>query len=140
MLERPRPLASSATFRGTSCSSILGGGEGPQVTPIRTGRYQWLIREWRVNDTASFDAELQCLMREVDPSATLLQLSLLGITSMTDRVAILGRIEHDLRHRFRHLVLHADDLVARPSDDDHRPGTVPNGAIFLSLVAAARQP
>ena len=96
----------------------FGGGEGPQVTPIRTGRYQWLIREWRVNDTASFEAELERLTGEVDPAATLLQLSLIGITSMTDRVAILGRIEHDLRHRLRHLDLRAGDLVARPSDDD----------------------
>ena len=90
----------------------FGGGEGPQVTPIRTGRYQWLIREWRVNDTTSFDAEVERLMGEVDPASTLLQLSLVGITSMIDRVAILGRIEHDLRHRLRHLDLRSDDLVA----------------------------
>lgn len=37
---------------------------------------------------------------------------------MTDRVAILGRIEHDLRCRLCHPDLRADDLVARPSDDD----------------------
>lgn len=36
-------------------------------------------------------------MCEVDPAATLLQLSLGGITSMTYRVANLGRSEHDLR-------------------------------------------
>ena len=96
----------------------FGGTEGVHVTPIRTGRYQWLIREWRVNDAAIFDAELDRLIGEVDPAATLLQLSLIGITSMTDRVAILGRIEHDLRHRLRHLDLRADDLVARPSDED----------------------
>jgi hypothetical protein len=93
-------------------------GREPVVTPIRTGRYQWLTREWRVNDAASLDAELDRLMGEVDPAATLLQLSLIGITSLTDRVTILGRIEHDLRHRLRHLDLRADDLVARPSDDD----------------------
>jgi len=57
-------------------------------------------------------------MGKVDPAATLLQLSLVGITSMTDRVAILGRVKNDLRHRLRHLDLRADDLVARPSDDD----------------------
>jgi hypothetical protein len=94
------------------------GRKRTQVTPIRTGRYQWLIREWRVDDAASFDAELERSMSEVDPAATLLQLSLVGITGMTDRVAILGGIEHDLRHRLRHLDLRADDLVARPSDDD----------------------
>lgn len=48
----------------------FGGKEVPQVTLIRTGRYQWLIREWRVNDAASFDAELERLMSGVDPAAT----------------------------------------------------------------------
>jgi hypothetical protein len=57
-------------------------------------------------------------MDVVDPAATLLQLSLVGITSMTYRVAILGRVKNDLRHRLRHLNLRADDLVARPSEDD----------------------
>ncbi|MET4666295.1 hypothetical protein [Sphingomonas sp. PvP056] len=57
-------------------------------------------------------------MGEVDLAATLLQLSLVGITNMTDRVAILDKIEHDLRSRLRHLDLSADDLVTRPSDDD----------------------
>ncbi|KQN24694.1 hypothetical protein ASE88_16820 [Sphingomonas sp. Leaf38] len=42
----------------------------------------------------------------------------MGIISETDRVAILGRIEHNLRRRLRHLDLRADELVARPSDDD----------------------
>jgi hypothetical protein len=55
MLERPRPTASGARCPGTSCSSISGAGA--HVTPIRTGRYKWLIREWRVNDAASFYAE-----------------------------------------------------------------------------------
>ncbi len=57
-------------------------------------------------------------MGEIDPAAMLLQLSLVGITSTTDRVAILGRIEHDLRHRLRRLDLPAGDLVTRPSNDD----------------------
>lgn len=57
-------------------------------------------------------------MGEVDHAATLLQVPPLGITSMTDQVGILGRIEYDLRHRFRHLDLRAGDLVARPSDYD----------------------
>lgn len=36
-------------------------------------------------------------MSKVDPAATLLQLSLMRITSMTDRVAILGGTEHQIR-------------------------------------------
>lgn len=37
---------------------------------------------------------------------------------MTDRVAILSKIGHDLRHWLGHLDLHADGLVTRPSDND----------------------
>jgi hypothetical protein len=59
-------------------------------------------------------------MDEVDLASTLLQLSL-GITSMTDRVTIIGRIEHDLRHRLRHLDLPADDLSRRREPPISRP-------------------
>ena len=32
----------------------LSAGGDPTVTPIRTGRYQWLIRKWTTNDRAAF--------------------------------------------------------------------------------------
>lgn len=57
-------------------------------------------------------------MNEVDPAATLLQLSLGGINSMTDWVTTLKTNEHDVCHQLRHLDLRADDFVARPSEDD----------------------
>lgn len=90
----------------------------PQVTPIRTGRFQWLTRDWTVNDQAAFDAECDQLLRGIDPPATLLQLSLAGITGLADRVALLGRLENDLAHRLRYLDVRSDDLVGRPTEDD----------------------
>jgi hypothetical protein len=90
----------------------------PMVTPIRTGRFQWLTRNWTVNDREGFDAECDQLLSTIDPSATLLQLSLAGITSLTDRIAMLGRLENDIQHRLRYLDTRADDLVGRPSEDD----------------------
>ncbi|ARR52345.1 metallophosphoesterase [Rhizorhabdus wittichii DC-6] len=90
----------------------------PAVTPIRTGRYQWLMRDWLVNDQAAFEAECAQLLAAVDPSATLLQLSLAGITGLSDRIAILGRLEDDIGHRLRYLDVRADDLVGRPSEED----------------------
>lgn len=90
----------------------------PQVTPIRTGRYQWLKRDWRVDDGAAFDVERAGLLGWIDPAATLLQLRLAGITGLVDRVAILAALEHDLTHRLRHLEWQADDLVARPTQAD----------------------
>lgn len=90
----------------------------PQVTPLRTGRYQWLTRSWTVNDLADFDAQCDGLFATVDPAATLLEVSLAGITSLTDRVAIVGKLENDLAHRLRYLDVRASDLVGRPSDND----------------------
>lgn len=54
----------------------------------------------------------------LDPAATLLELSLAGIASLTDRVAIVGKLENDLAYRLRYLDVLASDLVGRPSDDD----------------------
>lgn len=90
----------------------------PTVTPIRTGRFQWLNRDWTVNDKAAFDAECDELLASVDAPNTLLQLSLAGITSLGDRVAMLARLENDLGHRLRHLAVRADDLVGRPHEED----------------------
>lgn len=96
----------------------LAAGREPEVTPLRTGRYQWLRRDWLVNDCAAFDAECGRLLAGIDPAATLLQLTLAGITSLTDRVRMLGHLEDDLAHRLRFLDLRADNLVGRPSDED----------------------
>lgn len=96
----------------------LAASREPEVTPLRTGRYQWLRRDWLVNDRAAFDAQCDRLLADIDPAATLLQLSLTGITGLTDRVGILGHVEDDLGHRLRFLDLRSDNLVGRPSDED----------------------
>lgn len=90
----------------------------PIVTPIRTGRFQWLTRDWTVNDKAAFNAECDQLLAGVDAPNTLLQLTLAGITSLGERIAVLERLENDLRHRLRHLAVRADDLVGRPREED----------------------
>lgn len=90
----------------------------PLVTPIRTGGFQWLRRSWTVNDQAGFDAECDQLLGSIDPPSTLVELSLAGITSLTDRVGILSKLENDVGHRVRYLDVRASDLVGRPSEDD----------------------
>ncbi|TCI00717.1 DNA repair exonuclease [Roseococcus sp. SYP-B2431] len=96
----------------------LSSDAEPHVTSIRTGQFQWLVRDWTVNDLAAFAAERDRLLGVIDPSATLLQLSLAGIATLIDRVAILTDLEHDLSHRLRLLDVRADDLVGRPSEND----------------------
>src|SRR3546814_8775761 len=80
--------------------------------------FQWLRRDWTLQDTAAFSAESDLLRSASDPAATLLRLSLAGITSLADRVEILSRLEDDLRHRLRFLDVRADDLVGRPGEQD----------------------
>lgn len=96
----------------------LAPGADPTVTPVRTGRFQWLLRDWTVPDAAAFSAECDLLLAGIDPAATLLRLSLAGITGLADRVAILSQLEDDLRHRLRFLDVRADDLVGRPGEQD----------------------
>ncbi|KMS56236.1 metallophosphoesterase [Novosphingobium barchaimii LL02] len=93
-------------------------GAAPVVTPLRTGRFQWLTRDWTVADAVGFSALCGDLLAGCEPAATLLQLSLAGIVPLTDRVAMLRRIEDDLMHQLRHLDVRDADVVARPSEDD----------------------
>ncbi|RQV59871.1 DNA repair exonuclease [Burkholderia cenocepacia] len=96
----------------------LSAGIAPTVTPIRTGRFQWLIRDWTVHDAKAFEAARTELLATIDPPSTLVQLNLAGVTSLADRISILGDLENDLSHRLRYLDVRADDLAGRPSDDD----------------------
>src|SRR3546814_1493475 len=92
----------------------LAPGVEPKVEPVRTGRFQWLLRDWTLQDTAAFSAESDVLLSAIDPAATLLRLSLAGITSLADRVALLSRIDDDPRHRLRFLAIRSDALFGRP--------------------------
>lgn len=96
----------------------LEPGSEPRVSPIRTGRFQWLVRDWTVNDEDGYCAERDLLLSETDPASTLLQLTLAGITALSDRIAILSNVETDLAHRLRFLDVRSDDLLGRPSEDD----------------------
>lgn len=96
----------------------LAPGQDPQVTPHRTGRFQWLTREWTVNDADSFTGECDGMLASCEPSATLVRLTLLGLVALNDRVAMTARIEDDLRHRLRYLDVRDGELVARPTNDD----------------------
>ena len=60
---------------GSALLVTLEPGAEPAVEPIRTGRFQWLVREWTVADANSFAADCERLLGQIEPSATLLQLS-----------------------------------------------------------------
>ena len=75
--------------------------------PVRTGRFQWLMRDWVANDASAFAADWDQLLATIDAPNTLLQLKLAGITTLGDRIAMLDWLD-----------LRADDLVGRPSEED----------------------
>lgn len=118
---------------GHSLVVDLSPNSEPKVTAIRTGRYQWLIRDWLISDEAAFNAQCNLLLSAIDAPTTLLRLSLAGITSLTDRIAILGRLENELGHQLRYLDIREDDLVGRPSEED-----IANLAVEGILGEAAR--
>ena len=57
----------------------LEPGREPEFTSVKTGRFRWLTRDWAVNDLADFDAQCGALMNTLEPSNTLLDLSLSGM-------------------------------------------------------------
>lgn len=119
---------------GQALCVFLELGREPQVTPVRTGKFQWVMRDWRVDDLDAFNAQSEQLLNTLEPSETLLQLTLTGIAALGDRIAILSKLEHDIAHRLRYLDIRADTLVARPSDDD-----IAALAVEGMLGAAARK-
>lgn len=88
------------------------------VTPFGTGRFRWLMQDWVVPDAIAFKNLSDDLLAACEPAATLLRLTLSGIVPLTDRVAMLSRIEDDLTHRLRHLDVRDADVVARPTEED----------------------
>ncbi|MFS0851621.1 exonuclease SbcCD subunit D [Novosphingobium panipatense] len=88
------------------------------VKPIPTGRFRCLSRDWPVADAIGFTALVDDLLASCEPAATLLRLTLSGVVPLTDRVAMLARIEDDLTHRLRHLDVRDADVVARPTEED----------------------
>lgn len=96
----------------------LAPGIDPVVTPLATGRFRWLSQDWTVADAIGFAALCDDLLAACEPSATLLRLTLAGIVPLTDRVAMLTRIEDDLTHRLRHCDVRDADVVARPTEED----------------------
>lgn len=96
----------------------LEPGRDPIVSPLQTGRFRWLTREWTVSDLADFDAQCDALLGSLEPSAVLLELSLSGITNLGDRSAILSKLENEIAHQLRYLDVRAYDLVGRPTQED----------------------
>ncbi|WP_200844766.1 MULTISPECIES: hypothetical protein [unclassified Novosphingobium] len=99
------------------------------MTLLASGRFRWLSHDWTVADAVGFAGLCDDLLAACEPSATLLRLQLAGIVPLTDRVAMLARIEDHLAHRLRHLDVRDANVVAKPTEWD-----------LARKTAAARRP
>lgn len=102
-----------------SCISVdLRSGKNPVLERIETGRFRWLSRRWNVENEDDLARELALLRSEARLSDVLLSLTLVGVTSLSQRVAITATIVDRIAHELRHLDLDIDGLSARPTPED----------------------
>ncbi len=103
---------------GCCISVSLRAGDSPALERIETGRFRWLSRRWTVESEEDLERELASLRSEARLSDVLLSLTLVGITSLSDRVAITTAVLNKTAHELRHLDLDAEGLTARPTPED----------------------
>jgi DNA repair exonuclease SbcCD nuclease subunit len=90
----------------------------PQLRRVETGRYRWLSRQWPVADLDDLERETEALRRETRLADALLSLRLSGAASLSDRVAIMSRLQDRLAHELRYFDVDAEGLTARPTAQD----------------------
>jgi DNA repair exonuclease SbcCD nuclease subunit len=131
----PEPDRFERDDPGQCLAVTLSPGAPPQVERVRTGRFQWLQRDWRVDSAADLLAETARLLAAADPGNALLRLTLSGMVTMADRLAIRDALVDDLAHRLRHLDLREGGLVASPTPEDlatlQREGMLGRAAALL---------
>ncbi len=102
-----------------ACISVqLRSGELPAIVRVETGRYRWLSRRWDVNSIGDLEREMSALRDEVRLSDVLLALEMIGVVSLSDRIAMTSAIGDRLAHELRHLDVDAVALSALPTPDD----------------------
>lgn len=92
--------------------------DAPTLDRVDTGRYRWLSRQWNLECLEDLNCEMAALRDEGRLSDVLLSLKLVGVASLSDRVAIATAAQDRLAHEVRHLDLDADGLIARPTPED----------------------
>lgn len=102
-----------------ACVSVnMSSADAPKLERVDIGRYRWLSRQWNLEGLDDLNRELAALRYEARLSNVLLSLKLVGVASLSDRVAIATAAQDWLAHELRHLDLDADGLTARPTPDD----------------------
>lgn len=126
---------------GSVIIADVKAGEPPKLERVKTGRYQWLSRQWEIAHMDDFERNAGSLNAGWDTAKTLLNLTLIGAVSLADRISIIRRLEDDLAHELRWLAISSDRLIARPTKDDLAnidvQGTLATVAARLQLIIDA---
>jgi DNA repair exonuclease SbcCD nuclease subunit len=115
----PEPDRFDRPESGQALLVDFDGGGTPAVTPLRTGRYQWLSERTTLHD----GDDVRKLARRLrsdhgDLSGLLLNLTVDGMLSLEGRACFEQEIEISLAAALCHLRLSLDALSVNPSPDD----------------------
>ena len=110
---------SVANGGGALAVKIDGPGATPEVTPVSTGRYDWITHSEPVNSRADID-HLESKLRHSypEPERVLIQLAVEGALSLADRQYFQERIAEGVSAAFRHLRIDDRSLFSAPTSED----------------------
>ena len=97
---------------------LPAAGAVPLVSEIPTGRYAWMDVSWQLSDTAALDGLVSALAPGIERKNFVARLTLSGLVTLAERVAIHDRLAEHLANDIRWLDLRMTDLYCRPTDHD----------------------
>jgi DNA repair exonuclease SbcCD nuclease subunit len=97
---------------------LPAAGAIPQVSEISTGRYAWTDAAWQLSDAAGLEDLVSALAPGIARKNLVARLTLSGLVTLSERVAIHDHLAQYLAHDIRWLDLRMTDLYCRPTDHD----------------------
>lgn len=93
-------------------------GDAPRAEPLTVGRYVWRSAEWRLDSLDDLLRRRDQLASEHALDSVLLNLTVTGALSLTDRVEVASRLRDELAHDLRWLQTDLSGLQGRPTEAD----------------------
>lgn len=96
----------------------VSGSAPAQVTDLSIGRHHWREDDWMLSGAGDLAARVAALAPGVPRQDLVVRLTVSGLVTLAERVAVRHQLEDGLAHEVRWLDLRADGLVTRPTDTD----------------------
>ena len=114
----PEPDRFKVDDTGRALVVAAGAGEPPRVEGVGTGRYIWLKAELRLDSLADLGRFRSQLAASHPLNRLLLELTITGALSLSERVEVGAQLRDQLAHDVRWLDVDLSGLVARPTEAD----------------------